>query len=412
MEAALIFSGIEYNNLSAEKSRILYETAVFKRFMQETADGQSSGKGNTKQGNAGDGGNTAQRTEPGAAGIKLDKTAAEKILKYLHRHIFKKYMEKQTRIDVVFRDGTYNCVSSAVIYMFFAKSLGFRVKGVRTKDHAFCSISAGGRDYDVETTSPYGFDPGEKKIFTDQFGRTTGYTYVPPGNYRDRSTISDRQMLGLILYNRNAFLTTQRDFISAIGPAVDAYALLKDTESMNRLAVSLNNAASMYGITGNTKRGIEFLKRSIEIYGKDEIGNKLKSNLSKLYNNYVIGLINRKKYDDAFSVLHTKDAEMYLHRDARKKLVVYLYQVRAKAAAGGSAYLRAAAILEKGIRETGRDYRLLRNYAVYVHNAAVEKIKSGDYRAAEMIINEGLKLVPDSAVMRKDAEFIRKEANR
>lgn len=229
LEAALIFSGIEYNNLSAEKSRILYEIAVFKRFMQKTAEGQSSGKGNTKQSNAGDGGNTAQRTEPGAAGIKLDKTAAEKILKYLHRHIFKKYMEKQTRIDVVFRDGTYNCVSSAVIYMFFAKSLGFRVKGVRTKDHAFCSISAGGRDYDVETTSPYGFDPGEKKIFTDQFGRTTGYTYVPPGNYRDRSTISDRQMLGLILYNRNAFLTTQRDFISALGPAVDAYALLKKT---------------------------------------------------------------------------------------------------------------------------------------------------------------------------------------
>jgi tetratricopeptide (TPR) repeat protein len=110
--------------------------------------------------------------------------------------------------------------------MVFCQSLGIHTKGVITKDHAFITIPADGTDIDVETTNAYGFDPGNRKEFHDQFGKVTGFSYVPARNSRDRQTISRIELVSLILNNRIAGHERQNQFADSVPLAVDRASLL------------------------------------------------------------------------------------------------------------------------------------------------------------------------------------------
>jgi hypothetical protein len=151
---------------------------------------------------------------------------AEYILSFIHKKFLKSYSLYQTRIDTLLAGGRYNCVSSAVLYLIFATSAGVDISGVMTKDHAFAAVHLGGEDIDVETTSPYGFDPGSRREFHDGFGKITGFAYVPARNYRDRMTISPIELVSLILSNRISELERGGRFAEAVPLAVDRAALL------------------------------------------------------------------------------------------------------------------------------------------------------------------------------------------
>jgi len=182
---------------------------------------------------SGGNGSALQRIHALAASIPAspDFPAAEReradfILTYLHRNVFRGYSLLQTRVDTIFTNGRFNCVSSAVLYMVLAQSVGLRVSGVKTIDHAFVMVHIGGEDIDVETTSRHGFDPGNRREFHDEFGRVTGFAYVPAGNYHDRQTITPIELVSLIMSNRISMAETARRFAEAVPLAVDRAALL------------------------------------------------------------------------------------------------------------------------------------------------------------------------------------------
>jgi hypothetical protein len=154
------------------------------------------------------------------------KEKAEFILTFLHRNILKTYSLIQTRVDTILTSGRYNCVSSAVLYMILCDAAGIETSGVITRDHAFVTVHINGENIDVETTNRYGFDPGNIKEFHDQIGRSTGFTYVPARNYRDRQTINGIELVSLILNNRISELERQSRFSEAVPLSVDRAALL------------------------------------------------------------------------------------------------------------------------------------------------------------------------------------------
>ena len=156
VDAALEFSGASEASASAAKDKLV---GLLRRFRDEVTN----------------------VTEQAALG--------EKALIFLHRNLLTTYAVLQTRVDTALDTGVFNCVSSAVLYLIIARSVGLSVSGVRTTDHAFCAVLVNGQQVDVETTNPDGFNPGAKKEFTDSFGKTTGFRYVPPGNYADRRAI-------------------------------------------------------------------------------------------------------------------------------------------------------------------------------------------------------------------------------
>jgi hypothetical protein len=155
-----------------------------------------------------------------------DREKAEFILNYMHKNILKTYSLYQTRLDTLLSNGRYNCVSSAVLYTILCKSAGINTSGVMTKDHAFVIAHINKQDFDVETTNPYGFDPGNRKEFHDSSGKITGFAYVPPQNYRDRQTIKQIELVSLILNNRIGDYERANNFTDSVPIAVDRAALL------------------------------------------------------------------------------------------------------------------------------------------------------------------------------------------
>jgi len=154
------------------------------------------------------------------------KEKAEFILSFLHGNILRSYSIYQTRVDTIFTNGRYNCVSSAVLYMIFCESAGIQTSGVITKDHALVTVHIDGEDIDVETTNRYGFDPGNRKEFHDQFGRLTGFSYVPSRNYRDRQTIGKIELVSLILNNRISDFERQNRYADSVPLSIDRATLL------------------------------------------------------------------------------------------------------------------------------------------------------------------------------------------
>ncbi|MDR1910165.1 MAG: hypothetical protein LBQ35_09665 [Spirochaetaceae bacterium] len=154
------------------------------------------------------------------------RSRGEAVLTFLHRRFLKGYSLNQTRLDEILRTGRYNCVSSAVLYAIFAGAAGLEVRGVMTRDHALIIVKAGSEWIDVETTNAYGFDPGNRREFHDQFGEVTGFAYVPARNYRDRVSISVLELVSLILSNRIAELEGRNRYAEAVPLAVNRAALL------------------------------------------------------------------------------------------------------------------------------------------------------------------------------------------
>lgn len=151
---------------------------------------------------------------------------AEAVLSFMHSRFLRRYEERQTRLDVLVLSGSYNCVSSAVLYLILGAAAGLDVAGVVTRDHALCTVRTEAGRVDVETTSPYGFDPGKRREFQDEFGRVTGFSYVPPRNYRDRNPVDPLELVSLILSNRIVEAESAGRYAQAVEMALDRASLL------------------------------------------------------------------------------------------------------------------------------------------------------------------------------------------
>jgi tetratricopeptide (TPR) repeat protein len=185
------------------------------------------------------------------SGAKSEASRAEAALGFLHDGTFKSYRSTASTLDLVLDKGSYNCVSSAVLYLLAMRRLGIPASGVRTEDHAFCLVHVDGHDVDVETTNAYGFDPGIKQEFQSAFGHATGYRYVPPGNYARRQAIDARKLISLIMSNRIALLEDQGDYEGALAIAPSCALLDGSPEGRGILADCVNNMTVSLGQKGD-----------------------------------------------------------------------------------------------------------------------------------------------------------------
>jgi len=224
------------------------------------------------------------------------------VLEFMHKRYLVAYSERQTRLDTLIRTGRFNCVSSASLYLIFGAAAGLDVAGVMTKDHAFCSVVSDGLRVDVETTSPYGYDPGSRKEFQDSFGRATGFAYVPPKNYRDRTPIGQKELLSLILSNRIVDLESSGTFYQAVGLALDRWVLLGTPEGsvFEDLIIRMVNYAASLAKAGKEIAALDWSVRAIEAFGPHARWDELVGSAS---NNLLVGLIRKRRISDARSEL-------------------------------------------------------------------------------------------------------------
>jgi hypothetical protein len=299
----------------------------------------------------------------------------------------------------------YNCVSSAVLYLIVARSVGLSVSGVRTNDHAFCSVLVNGQQMDVETTNPYGFNPGSKKEFSDSFGKTTGFNYVPPGNYQERRTIGEKELLSLILYNRVSEYGDGRFFRDALQPAVSAYALMGNDEMRGIMTIAFSNYVSSLGMRQDFSQAVQFIDAVKASFGGIvDLGQPRRD----IYHNWVVSLLSARAYQDAETLLSQPGAKSALEETDLANLSVAVVQQRAQTEAASSGFLSAAAVVTDGMERLGRLPPLLQTYEAYVHNAFAQLYNSRKWVDAKSVIDQGLATYAESRTFQQDLELVRK----
>jgi tetratricopeptide (TPR) repeat protein len=390
----------------------------------------------------------------------------EAVLTFIHRRFLKGYVENQTRLDEILRTGRYNCVSSAALYIIFAVAAGLDVRGVMTRDHAFVTVNTGDGLIDVETTNPLGFDPGNRKEFHDGFGKLTGYAYVPARNYRDRSDISQLELLSLILSNRISDLERRNRFSEAVPLAVNRAALLEGRRNPALSAFftdprqDLTDRLLNYGASlMKAGREEEALQWAAQARARHPDGERWQEFVYAALNNLMVKQIRSQRLAEAREALDSHaaalspgnialleatlvDAELMqrateawtggeaqpllLSIDAaadrgllkeRRSRELRDYVVLKEAERLSSAEGTPAAInyIEAALARYGRDTQLesaakvyLNNRIAELHNAFAELFNRGDYAEAARFVRSALEEFPGNRNLKEDLNLAEK----
>jgi hypothetical protein len=338
-------------------------------------------------------------------GIADERRLGEAALEYLFRNVIKTYSLMEARVNVALGTGVYNCVSSTVLYMILARSVGLVVSGVRTSDHAFCTVTVNDSPLDVETTTPYGFDPGTKKEFKDAFGKVTGFSYVPPSNYRDRKPVRDKELLALIPYDRASMEIQSGNYQAAVQPLATAYSMVASEEFLRAMSISISDWAAFLGINSQFDTALTLLKDAKAAYGSNI---ELDRRMSDVYYNNILSLVEKNALQDAESRLGNSPRDTPLDDASWMDLSVLLLQTRSENAAKSGGYAEAAAIVSQAIEKLGRDSRLLHMYEVYVHNQFATLYNSRRYADAKDVLTMAINVYPASQTFSQDLSAVQK----
>ncbi|MEM9425036.1 MAG: hypothetical protein AAF975_09665, partial [Spirochaetota bacterium] len=331
-----------------------------------------------------------------------------------------------------------------------ARAFGLEAQGVGTYDHAFVSVILGDRRHiDVETTSEYGFDPGQKKEFFDTFTSTTGLVYVPKQQYAKRATLSDAEFIGLILQNRlyilNQYNKNFRVLEQMIPLAADLATLTQSDQDVQNFFSMVSQYSFQLSEEGRVSEAFRYTDMVLQTYGSRESIVKVRNAIA--YND-VFRLIGAKNFREAdkrllrYRSANLLDREAYqtLSRNSKRAKLEGLVNnpevpFAEKLAAVEDVAQEDVLALSK-LQEVyqvvykNEIYSLLRNhlfsqagdllnsypqkffnrsfyrkmlsdieetYVVDVYNKAVKVIKQGDYQKAKRLLGAGLRSYPNNS---------------
>lgn len=212
--------------------------------------------------------NFFKRTDVLNFDIKKQKEFAEKLLIFIHERFLKKYNYRANKISLIIDRGEFNCVSSSILYGLFLKKYGLKSMGIETQDHIFIKIIFDNSELiDVETTNKYGFNPGEKKDILDEFGKITGFNYVPPKDYKNRNEIDLKKILFLIYHNFSDEYYNSGDIIKSANLGYMIFLGRNDEKGKNDLEVSFNNYIAKLSSDDQYITAIESINSYIQFFG-------------------------------------------------------------------------------------------------------------------------------------------------
>ncbi|MCK5735940.1 MAG: hypothetical protein KAH21_05650, partial [Spirochaetaceae bacterium] len=370
------------------------------------------------------------------------------LLEWMHQNILTRYIQQQTTMNTLLDKGTYNCVSSAVMYLILLRSRDIPVHGVLTADHAFCRVEG----IDVETTTAYGFDPGTRRDAIDSFTRRTGFSYVPPGNYRQRQDIGEKELISLIYQNRLSGFQRNGKWEDAVGLARDRWALAGSQAAENDFRVSITNYAADLDRRKMEIEGLVFLNKAALLLGEE---HNLEDTASVLLGNAVTYYLRAGKTDESDALLNNKElislvpesfvderlretrekslekllktalfeeasaavnlaySEQLISQTRWSELSLYLWSIEAKKQASGGDWLKGWLFLKDAPEESRQipDWNRMEetyrhNSEIVFHNRFTNAVRGEHYSEAGEILDEALGFFPDSGMLGRDRETL------
>ncbi len=388
---------------------------------------------------------------------------AEEILLIMYEKTLRRYELKQTKITKMFDEGTYNCVAASVLYMALAKAAGLNVIGNRAPDHCFCSVIIDGVKYDVETTNPMGFNPGEKKMVA-QNGSGTKYAVVPKKTYTGRYEVSDKMLVSLVARNVVAFQMDKKNYSVAVPVSVSRMVFMEDESSNPHYdcRMDFDLVVSNYAAELQRKKmfyeSMLWIDKAVERWG---ISSGLKQNYGDAIYNAVFYLCNNgdadsakrdlenhkayvtaKDYEELSGAVITSKAiadvekiesfdekisyiknvkKQNAEKSVLSKLNVLMENIwikRIAVEANAGRFLEAAVLCDKALVDLPSSSNLrklkqgnISNYDVTVHNKFAELANKKNFSEARKVLNEGLKNHPDSVTLKNDLNRLNKMDN-
>jgi len=347
-----------------------------------------------------------------ASFMKLSQSErAEKILSILYKEIIYTYKERQTRINVLFDEGTYNCVSSSVLYLALAKAASLDVRGQVTPNHAFCTLyltdgSGGGKTkIDVETTNPYGFNPGVKKRVHENI-KGGSYTIVPKRNYRGRYEVEDKIFVSLVGGNLVADYDKAGNWQKSVPMAAACVAFTQDCDgphNNNRNEFEKTATNFVVSLQREKRYGtvLDWLDLLCDKWGA---GKNLRNTYEKSLSNYIVALCRTGSFSAAKEAFDKRKEKVGSQMQKRIEQEIFEHEVQwhLDSVSGDDeaiAYLLSIRSLEisKSSRNETKIRQGLEHYWLNKINAAQSE---GDYLYAASVADEGLECVPGSSVLK------------
>ena len=315
------------------------------------------------------------------------------------------------------------------------------VSGVATKDHAFCIIKFPDRAVDVETTIFYGFDPGKNVDVRDEFGKVTGFTYIPPTEHGKRSEANDLVMLSYILQNRIAILQDSdnvQKHAQIVPLAIDRYDLIQTAKAFNEMFLALENYIISLKKDGKNRYALAFAQYAIEERGNKPfftqhtdtlLHNLIAKTLSEnkigeakgLYAEYhgiisperatilsshiaeseIVWSLNNNAHQQALEKTENAFREQLLSQQQYSKYLEKYYFNESQNIEISQGSVAAYTFILEGISKLGDMPSLLRAREAYENNAIIDiynhfvlLYNNNEYTDAKRIINEGLLMFP------------------
>ena len=397
---------------------------------------------------------------------------AEKILSLMYEKVIVAYKERQTRLNVMFADGSYNCVSSSLLYLALAKACGLDVRGQVTPNHAFCTLyvtdgSGGGKTkIDVETTNPYGFNPGVRRNVQVDASGGGRYTVVPKRNYSGRYEVEDRVFVSLVGANLASDYDKAENWQRAVPMLAACAAFTRDCKNSkhdNRLEFEKMCTNYVVSLQREKQFGlaIEWLDTVLAKWGS---GNELLNTYEKTLSNYIISFCRKGSFSAAKDCLEQRrgkigaqaaarieqlifESEVQWHLDEARgddAAIEYLHGIRSleiakqtrnaakikqrleqhwlnkiNAAQADGDFLYAAAIADQGMADVGSSGILssakrncFHNYDAFYHNKFADFANKKRYEEALDVLNEGLRGNPESQTLKSDLKRLQKMMGR
>lgn len=354
------------------------------------------------------------------------------VLKYLYSDYLTKYDFDQTKVDVALEKGTYNCVSSALLYMVAAKLCGLEVRGQKTTQHAFCSIyvpnsataQAGqnknlgqlvqqgqSKKIDVETTNPYGFNPGSRETIENE-AKIKQYYVVPKKYYSNRMEVSDLVFAGLIAGNICSDCIKSGDYVRAVPIGAARYEAVRlekskavedvrqnlDILAVNYVNLNMESAAVLSDI-------LDWYTSFIDRWGMTDF---LQKNMDNAFNNLLILCTREKNYQLAAFVYQKN--EKYLSQKQISKSEEMLADILFASAIKDVPYEMQIEIIQEML--SSEDYEtvvLQKRGQLYLENAWLNTLNDlmnlRDYQTGLHKCDEALTQLPQSSKIKNMRQY-------
>ena len=395
------------------------------------------------------------------------------ILKLLYRDYLAAYSLNQTKIDLAMDKGFYNCVSSAVLYMAAAKAAELDVRGQRTTQHAFCSIYVPVTDgkpgqlkkIDVETTNPYGFNPGSKEEIEHE-SQIRQYYVVPKKYYSNRTEVSDGVFTGLIAGNlcseyiksenykkavplgaarweavrnensksvasvRNEFDILAANYVNLIPSSAASYSSTLDWFSTfidrwgNTAFLQKNLDSSFINllVLCNKEQNYPLAKSAYEKY-KDKVSQQQLTKSEEIITDIIIlsatnDISMEEKIVETNRLLTTKDLSNPVRQKRAQLHLESFWLDKLNSLMNSREYeegYRAAALalnqLPKSTKVKAMQNNFYNNSIAIIHNNFARQANGGNFDEAQAILEAGLEKFPEDRTLTKDLSDLQKVRN-